>query len=199
MVIKAIIFDIDGVLADSGLAVIENTKQLMLEFGLPVQPGQVERMSTAHSAESVLVALAPKLAKDGVLLKKMLRRLSEITRDNLHLVKSTPLAAHIPEFAKKYRLAVASNRKTSARMVLDKLELGGYFSAVLTSADAPPKPDPKMIVLALERLCVAPGEAIFVGDNQEDVAAGNAAGVETLLFDARDGAVVKKFVERFLK
>ena len=65
MVIKAIIFDIDGVLADSGLAVIENTKQLMLEFWLPVQPWQVERMSTAHSAESVLLRLRRNLRRTG--------------------------------------------------------------------------------------------------------------------------------------
>ena len=38
MAIKAIIFDIDGVLADSRVAVIENTGQLLREFGFAAAP-----------------------------------------------------------------------------------------------------------------------------------------------------------------
>jgi phosphoglycolate phosphatase-like HAD superfamily hydrolase len=198
MAIKAIIFDIDGVLADSRLAVIENTKQLLREFDFDVAPGRVDGMSSAHSAESVLVALAPALSQDSALLGKMLARLSKITKDNLHLVKPTGLAARVPEFAAKYRIAAATNRKGSARMVLERLGIEKYFRAVLTSADAPHKPDPAMIRLALARLGVDASEAVFVGDNEEDVAAGRAAGVETVMLDGTKKVACDLFAGRFL-
>ena len=198
MAIKAIIFDIDGVLADSRVAVIENTGQLLREFGFAAAPGRIEGMSSAHSAESVLVALEPDLSQDRALLKKMLSRLSEITADNLHLVKPTVLARRLPEFAKKYGIAAASNRKTSAMMVLARLGIDRYFSAVLTSADAPHKPDPTMILLALEKLKVKANEAVFVGDNEEDVAAGKAAGVTTVMLDATRAGACGPFLKRFL-
>jgi len=192
MEIKAIIFDIDGVLADSRKAVVCNTKTLLEEYGFPVESSDIERMSSAHSAETVLTSLAPRLLQEPDLLKKMLARLSEITRDNLHLVKPTQLARETPRLAKKYRLAAASNRKSSAGMVLEKLGIRTHFETVVTSADAPPKPDPGMIRLALERLCVEPDEALFVGDNVEDRLAGEAAGVKTLMIDGTKRGAKKK-------
>ena len=183
---KAIIFDIDGVLADSREAVVRNTLELMQEFGFAVKRDVVEGMSSAHSAESVLVALEPSLAGEPALLKKMLARLGGITAKNIDLVKPTALVGAVPALDKKYLLAVASNRKTSVRMVLEKLRLSGYFKVVMTSSDAPPKPDPKMINMAVEKLGVAAKEALFVGDNREDEHAGVGAGVKFRMLNGVD-------------
>lgn len=192
--LRAIIFDIDGVLADSRHAVVHNTTELLREYRFAVQGREVEKMSSAHSAETVLLSLVPALGADRELLRAMLLRLSGLTSENLRLVKPTPLAASIPALAKKYRLAAASNRKSSARMVLEKLGIGRHFSAVVTSEDAPAKPDPAMIRLALARLDVPPDDALFVGDNQEDMVAGKAAGVRTMMLDG----INKKDCEKFL-
>ncbi|MEM4633588.1 MAG: HAD family hydrolase [Candidatus Anstonellaceae archaeon] len=197
--VKAIIFDIDGVLADSREAVVVNTKLVMQEFGFSIPSWKVEKMSTAHSAESVLISLAPSLSKDQGLLSRMLARLSEITRENLHLVKPTPLAKSVPALSKKYLFAAATNRKASAKMVLERLGLIDYFSAVLTSADAPPKPNPKMIRLCLEKLKVSPWQALFIGDNIEDMQAGKAAGVKTIRLDGTDEKAASKLISRLLR
>jgi len=181
MALKAIIFDIDGVLADSREAVVQNTIRLLAEFGQDVPAEKVRGMSTAHSADSVLISLVPSLSQDSELLARMLRRLSAITQKNLYIVKPTPLAREVPSLAKKYYLAAASNRKSSAIPVLEMLGIADRFVAVVTSADAPAKPDPGMIKLALAKLRVKPSEAVFIGDNEEDRLAGEAAGVRTLM------------------
>jgi HAD superfamily hydrolase (TIGR01549 family) len=198
MAIKAMIFDIDGVLADSRAAVAHNTGQLMREFGFDVPYARVEEMSSAHSADSVLIALAPELAKDKAKLKAMLGRLRELTVENLGMVKPAPLAFHLQEFAARYKLAAASNRKSSAHLVLHHIGIERHFGAVMTSEDAPVKPDPAMILMALERLGVRADEAVFVGDNLEDRVAGEAAGVRTIMLDGRDGERVAAFVKEFL-
>jgi len=198
MAVKAIIFDIDGVLADSREAIAHNTICLMGEFGFGVPDEHVREMSSAHSAESVLVALAPALSSDRALLKRMLSRLAELTKENIDAVKPSLLAAHVPEFAAKYTLAAASNRKTSARMVLQRLGIEKYFKAVSTSADAPPKPDPAMINLALAGMGVRANEAVFVGDNVEDRQAGENAGVRSIMLDGTDGIACAKFLNEFL-
>jgi len=128
----------------------------------------------------------------------MLARLSKITVANLHLVKPTPLAALLPDLKRKYLLAAASNRKSSAMMVLEKLGIEKEFAVVMTSSDAPPKPDPKMILLALERLNVNADEAVFVGDNDEDVEAGRRAGVRTIKIDGTDEDECLLFLSDFL-
>jgi len=197
--VKAIIFDIDGVLADSRGAVAHNTKTLMREYGFSVPGKRVDEMSTAHSADSVLLSLAPELSEDPMKLKEMLARLSVLTAENMQMVRPTPLAAKIPALAKKYRLAAATNRKRSAVLVLEKFGMGKYFSVVVTSADAPPKPNPRMVAIALEKMGAKAGEAVFVGDNQEDRIAGEAAGVRTIMIDAvKDRRACKKFLKEFL-
>ena len=102
MAIKAIIFDIDGVLADSRRAVVHNTKALLGEYGFEASDKKVRKMSSAHSAETVLVSLAPDLKNNRQLLRKMLSRLSELTMQNTHLVRPLPLVEKVPLLAKKY-------------------------------------------------------------------------------------------------
>ena len=198
MAIKAIIFDIDGVLADSREAIAHNTKRLMKEFGFSVPDARVESMSSAHSAESVLIALAPSLEHDPAMRKRMLDRLRDLTSENMALVKPSLLAPQVPQLAKRYHLAAASNRKTSARVVLDVLCIGKHFEAVMTSADAPVKPDPTMIRLALGKLGVRADEAVFVGDNKEDMQAGEGAGVRSIMLDGMDEKSCTKFLKEFL-
>ena len=198
MAINAIIFDIDGVLANSREAIAHNTKCLMKEFGFSVPDSRIESMSSAHSAESVLIALAPSLENDPAMLRKMLDRLRDLTSENMALVKPSLLAARVPEIAARYRLAAASNRKTSARVVLEVLGIGKYFEVVMTSADAPVKPDPTMIRLALERMGVRADKAVFVGDNKEDILAGEGAGVRSIMLDGMDNAACVKFLKEFI-
>ena len=198
MTVNVIIFDIDGVLANSREAIAHNTKCLMKEFDFDVPDSRVESMSSAHSAESVLIALAPSLEHDPAMRKRMLDRLRDLTSENMALVKPSLLAPQVPFLAKRYRLAAASNRKTSARVVLEVLGIGKYFEAVMTSADAPVKPDPTMIRLALERMGVRADEAVFVGDNKEDMQAGEGAGVRSIMLDGMDNAACVKFLKEFL-
>ena len=194
MAIKAIIFDIDGVLADSREAVVRNTSELMAEFGFAVSDGAVKRMSSAHSADSVLIALAPSLGQDYELLRRMLSRLSEKTNQNIGLVKPTHLASRLALLADRYKLAAASNRKASAKLVLRKLGILEHFSAIVTSADARAKPEPDMLLLALKKLSVSAGEAVFIGDNREDGLAARGAGMKFVMLDGTD----RKECERLL-
>jgi len=198
MAIKAIIFDIDGVLADSREAIAHNTICLMKEFGFDVPAARVESMSSAHSAESVLIALAPSLFEDRALLRKMLARLAALTKENMQMVKPAPIALSAPALAARYRLAAASNRKSSARLVLMQIGIEGHFEAVMTSEDSPPKPDSAMIRKALEKLGVRADEAVFVGDNLEDMQAGRGAGVRSIMLDGTDRGACGKFLKEFL-
>lgn len=87
------------------------------------------------------------------------------------------------------RVAVVSNFADAGvfRRMLDRLGLAGRLDAAVCSADAGRrKPDPAPFRVALERLEVAPAEAVMVGDGADDVAGARAAGLQTV-FVSREG------------
>ena len=81
------------------------------------------------------------------------------------------------------RLAVASNWDVSLHDVLRVLGLEAAVDAVVASAEVgASKPDPRVLRAALDRLGVAAGEAVHVGDSAEhDVRAAERAGVGAVL------------------
>jgi len=60
------------------------------------------------------------------------------------------------------------------------LALSELLEVVVTRQDAPPKPAPDGLHLALSRLDVPPEHAVFVGDSPTDMTTARAAGVVAL-------------------
>jgi putative hydrolase of the HAD superfamily len=87
--------------------------------------------------------------------------------------------------ALKMTLAVVSNWDSHLPTLLERLGLRARFRAVSVSAiEETGKPDPEIFRRTCERLRVAPGEALHVGDSlAEDYEGARAAGLSALLLD----------------
>jgi HAD superfamily hydrolase (TIGR01509 family) len=73
---------------------------------------------------------------------------------------------------------VTSGDRVRVARELDDLSLASLFDVVVCAEDiVHRKPHPEALLLALEKLGLAPGEAIYVGDSPEDVQMARAAGV----------------------
>ena len=69
---------------------------------------------------------------------------------------------------------------------LDRLGLADRFEALVAFEDTrEKKPHPEGLRLALSRLGIAPGDALYVGDRPEDVAMGKRAGTLTAAIASR--------------
>jgi putative hydrolase of the HAD superfamily len=97
------------------------------------------------------------------------------------------------------RTAVLSNCGPGVfERVRAQREVGRYFDALVVSWELGVlKPDPAIYRAALDRLGVAPGEALFVDDRPENVAGAEAVGMRAMLF-AGDASVpeLRRRVER---
>ncbi|HSM45556.1 MAG TPA: HAD-IA family hydrolase, partial [Acidimicrobiia bacterium] len=62
-----------------------------------------------------------------------------------------------------------------AEEALDRFDIGRFFASVVAREDAPSKPDPAPVSLALDRLGV--GRGWMIGDTPDDLEAARAAGV----------------------
>ena len=75
-------------------------------------------------------------------------------------------------------LACVSNWDVSLARHLERAGLAGYFTEIVSSAEAgAAKPDPGVFLVALERLGVAPERALHIGDGDGDREGAKAAGL----------------------
>ncbi|PWI17962.1 hypothetical protein DI272_30245 [Streptomyces sp. Act143] len=88
----------------------------------------------------------------------------------------------------RFRLGVVSDAQIP--FIHPEIETAGlapFLDVVIVSAEhGIQKPDPRLFVLALDRLGVGPEEAVYVGDNiGRDIRGARAAGIRAVLVDRR--------------
>ncbi|MBI2934415.1 MAG: HAD family hydrolase [Chloroflexi bacterium] len=80
---------------------------------------------------------------------------------------------------------------------LKKLEIENFFVAVTGQDDCDEqKPSPKPILVTTRKLAVSPGEAMYVGDMEEDIIAGKKAHVTTTAIVRRESYQPRWRLER---
>lgn len=180
--LKAIIFDLDGTLVDSARDLQDATNVLLSEQGLrPVSLDEVKSMIGDGAAKLVERAIVA-TGGDNTRLPELVARFLKIYEGNAS--RHTQAYPGVPDTLKSLHglglaLAVVTNKPYAATLeILEALGLRGFFGAVVGGDTlAERKPHPAPLLLALERLGVAPEAALMVGDNYHDAQAARAAGV----------------------
>jgi len=107
-------------------------------------------------------------------------------------VLDAKLVSYIRRMRGRYKTALLSNASAEfAELLHTKFGLDDCFDVIIISAlVGMMKPDPAIYYLVLERLQVAPHEAVFVDDMLENVEGAAAVGLHAIRFTTRD-AVLK--------
>ncbi|WP_410626680.1 HAD-IA family hydrolase [Amycolatopsis sp. cmx-8-4] len=172
--LRAIVFDLDGVLVDSF-----DVMRRAFTFAYREVVGSGEPPFAEYNRH--LGRYFPDIMRImGLPLEMEEPFVSESTR----LTGDVPLFRGVPELLRLLhdhgvKLAVATGKAGwRARALLDHLGVLELFDHVLGSDEvARPKPAPDIVLKALELLDVAPEEAVMVGDAVTDLAAAKGAGV----------------------
>lgn len=87
-----------------------------------------------------------------------------------------------------HRTALLSNAFSDLRKVInEQMKIGDAFDEMIISAEVGMmKPDARIFHLTLDRLNVAPGEAVFVDDVIENISGAQAVGMHGILFKNTD-------------
>ena len=161
MPLKAMLFDMDGTITRPRL----DFPAIKREIGIPADAYILEALETMpaearHKAMAILerhemeAAQLSELNPGARLLLEELRRRTIVTG------------------------IITRNSAASVDVVLRRHGL--TFTVIVCREDAPPKPAPEGLLMALQRVNVAPREAVYVGDHPIDLAAGKAAGTRTI-------------------
>lgn len=176
--LHAVVFDCDGVLADTDRAWLLVERELCRTYG--VDPDHADRTDTRGvSMHESVRRLLPHLTEIGQ-RRAAADRLIEIAT-TLVGQQATPLPGVldlVPALGTAYPIAVASNSPTSVLIpVLRGIGLQEHFRCALGADQVTePKPAPDLYLLAARQLGFAPERVLVLEDSATGVRAARAAG-----------------------
>ncbi len=175
-----VIFDMDGVLVDSGRPHVESWRRLAREMGEGDIPA--ERFTAVFGRTSADIITVVFGAKTPGEIRRMDDRKESLYRQIIH--GNVPIMPGAIEAVKRLhaagmRIAVGSSGPPeNVDLICDEMGLRPFLSAVVTGRDVQRgKPDPQVFQLAAERIGVESSRCVVIEDAPAGVEAAHRAGM----------------------
>jgi len=181
---QALLFDMDGVLADVTDSFRAAIVATAAEFGVTVTQADIASAKARGNAADDWELTRGLCSSAGVDVPfdTVRDRFESIYqgangRGGLKLRERLLVAREVLEsWSNRYPLGIVTARpRDDAAEFLDRFDIGRFFSAIVTREDAPSKPDPTPVRVALDRLGV--DRSWMFGDTIDDLTAARGAGV----------------------
>lgn len=205
MKIKAIIFDMDGVLIDAKEWHYEALNKALQLFGLEISRYEHLRVFDGLPTKDKLemLSLEKNLPKA---LHSFINKMKQIY--TIEMVHKFCKPKFIHEFAlsklknEGYKLALCSNSiQNTIELMMQKAALASYLDFYLSNQDVKKaKPDPEIYIKAIEKLGLKPKEVMIVEDNFNGIKAARGSGafvMEVANVNEVNYANIKKHIKKF--
>lgn len=189
--IKAVLFDLDGVLVDTTRLHYDALNKALQPYGFYISEEHSHYYEGLPTA-SKLAILSDKEGLDKALhseiaLKKndyylaMFMKSHTVSKEHVRILEMLQSAG--------VKQAVCTNTtKYTTLQMLEKAKLIQYLDVVLTRQDiAQPKPHPEVYIQAMRRLGVKPGQTLILEDSDHGIKAAEESGAHVM--------IIKKFQE----
>ena len=180
---KAVIWDLDGVIADTGPFHLGAWQQLAEEMGLPFTAEDFRRVFGLKNSDVIRKVLAPDISV--VQVEALAERKEEIFRarvkGNIKPLPGVLPLLHSPK-EKGFSLALASSTvPENIKLLLSSLGIEQLFDCLVSGQDVSRgKPDPEGFLLAAKKLGVEPRCCVIIEDAVDGVRAAKAAGMKCI-------------------
>lgn len=178
--IAAVLFDLDGTLADTLSDLANATNFALTQLGCPRHPIEKYRCMVGDGARTLCMRALPPDKQDRV--EEAVRWMRQ--HYEAHCFDKTRLYSGIPELvaalgARGYKLAVLSNKPDdfTKRMIAHYFQPSPFDIVCGQLPDVPLKPDPTAALQIAEKLKVPPTQWLYLGDTNTDMRTARAAGM----------------------
>ncbi|MEJ7685796.1 MAG: HAD-IA family hydrolase [Variovorax sp.] len=182
--IGAVLFDLDGTLIDSAPDLGAAADQMRTDRGLPPLPLVRYRPMAGAGARGMLgvaFGVAPDEPEFAALREEFFLKYEARMLLNTQIFDG--VAGLVEALcARDLRWGVVTNKSARFTDPLTRAMPLFATAGAIVSGDTTPfaKPHPEPLFEAARRLGVAPGRCVYVGDDERDIVAGRAAGMQTV-------------------
>lgn len=180
LMMKAIIFDFDGTLANTLPICFYAFQRVFKEFDNKDLTSKEIKEMFGPSETGIITKNLSNPNKDEA-IEYFYEKYSELHKD---LVECNPEIIELLQSLKEIDIKMGiftGKAKRSLDISLKALDMEGMFDVIITGDDViNPKPDPEGLLMALSLLKVKNSEAVYIGDSDADIVAGLKANVFTI-------------------
>jgi beta-phosphoglucomutase len=181
MEIKAVIFDMDGVLVDTIEYHHRSWKKIATELGISFSRNDGNRLRGLSRVDSLEILLAGRQISEEMTLE-ILQRKNDYFIDSLKSLGPQDLLPGVLRLLHELRAAHVSigisSSSGNVRWMIDKLKINEFIEAIGDRYSVSNlKPDPEVFFYTASALGVAPQNCLVIEDAQAGIQAGQAAGM----------------------
>jgi len=178
-----IIFDMDGVLVDSGDAHYEAWRRVGAEEGVPYPRAFFDRTFGMHNRQTIPLWLGRRVSEEAI--ARLAERKEALYRQSARkLLRPIPGAVELVcALAREgIRLAVGSSGpRANIALGLELLGIASFFRALATGDDVKRgKPAPDIFLYAASQLAIQPKRCVVIEDAPPGIEAAHAAGMRVI-------------------
>ena len=180
--LKAILFDLDGTLADTDSIHFAVWQDILIRYDLDIDRTFYRQRISGRTNSKILKDIVPQLSLEDAwkLATEKEENYRRIAKSLLPTPGLDKLIA-LTDRADLKRAIVTNAPKDNAVYMLEILRLSDTFPTVIMAKDAPPgKPDPAPYELALNRLETKSQNAIAIEDSTAGIRSAVGAGIYTI-------------------
>lgn len=177
---KAVLFDLDGTLADTFGDISNAANTLLGRFNYPLRSREELLAAISFGRREFVERILPEGTGDKEIQQVFIAYAEYY---GVHFMDTTRPYDGIIELiqklrAKGYRTAVVTNKAhLNAVQMIEHVFPAGLFDGVWGLSTLPPKPDPTIAQTTADTLGVRPEECFFIGDSELDIRTALNAGM----------------------
>jgi len=202
--LEAVIWDMDGVIVDSGPFHFDSWHNTLDQYSLVVSDAQLRRMFGMTSPEVVRVLFGADVKEEFVTQlceeKELLFR--EAIQESANYIPGVEYWLNEFKQSGILQAIASSGSQENIDAVLDALGTRSFLDEIVSGKNMPSKPDPAVFLQAARQLGVKPKNCLVIEDAIAGVAGAKAAGMNCLAItttnhpeDLADANVILKNLE----
>ncbi|MDH5184319.1 MAG: phosphoglycolate phosphatase [Gammaproteobacteria bacterium] len=184
-VIRTVLFDLDGTLADTAPDLAYALNEVRREQGLEAMPFEQIRPVVSHGGIA-LIRLGFQLEPEQAEFEPLRHRLLQIYQDNISTLTTLfeGMETVLDRLEKRGVLwGVVTNKPAwLTNPLMEQMGLAKRAATIISGDTLPQrKPHPAPMLLACEQTGSQPEQCLYIGDAERDIEAGRAAGMKTMV------------------